>query len=132
PSAAEATPCPGEHRGTYPLPVRALAPGSIAAAADTKASLSDTVAATPGTFTFQLGATGAEISVSVDGSTTLSGLAKAINDKNAGVRATVVNTGTSATPAWKLSLVSSATGAANDIAIVHDDPTLGVANTQNA
>jgi flagellar hook-associated protein 2 len=59
-------------------------------------------------------------------------MVKAINDRNAGVKASVVNTGTAGTPAWKLTLTSTATGAANDIVIVADGTTLGITNTQAA
>jgi flagellar hook-associated protein 2 len=57
---------------------------------------------------------------------------KAINDKNAGVKAGVVNVGTSASPAYKLTLTSTASGAANNIVVVADGTSLGVANTQAA
>ena len=131
-TVATATAGPGDSRGAYTLTVTALARGSIAAASATRASLTDTVAAAAGTFQFKLGATGSVIGVAVDATTTLDQLARAINDKNAGVRASVVNAGTSAVPAWKLTLASNGTGASNDIAIVNDATTLGIASTQTA
>jgi flagellar hook-associated protein 2 len=112
--------------------VAGLARGSIAAAATTKASLTDAVAAADGTFQFKLGPTGAVVSVAVSATTTLDQLIQAINEENAGIKATAVNLGTPAAPAWKLTLTSVATGAANDIVIVDDDTTLAVANTQAA
>ena len=131
-TVATATAGPGSSRGTFTLTATALARGSIAAAGNTKAALTDTVATAAGSFQFKLGATGTTVSVSVDATTTLEQLAKAINDKTAGVKATVVNAGSSAIPAWKLTLASNATGASNDIVIVGDGTTLAIANTQTA
>jgi len=131
-TVATATASPGSSRGTYTLTATALARGSIAAAGSTKAALTDTVATGAGSFQFKLGATGSVVSVSVDATTTLEQLASAVNAKNAGVKATVVNAGTDAVPAWKLTLTSNATGASNDIVIVADGTTLAVANTQTA
>jgi flagellar hook-associated protein 2 len=129
---ATAVASPGSLRGSFSLTVTNLARGSIAAAATTRSSLTDTVAAGDGTFEFQLGASGPVVSVAVSATTTLEQLASAINDENAGVKATAVNVGTPAVPAFKLVLTSLGTGAANDIAIVHDDTQLGVASTQTA
>lgn len=131
-TVATATAGAGTAWGTFSLTATALARGSIAAASSTKGALTDAIAAVPGNFDFKLGAGGAVVSVSVDTSTTLEQLVKAINDKNAGVKASAVNVGTSAAPAYKLTLASTATGAANDIVIVGDGTTLGVANTQPA
>jgi flagellar hook-associated protein 2 len=129
---ATATAGPGGSRGAYTLTVTALARGSIATAGATRASVTDPVAAAAGSVQFKLGATGSVIAVAVDATTTLDQLARAINDKNAGVRASVVNAGTSALPAWKLTLASNGTGASNDIAIINDATTLGIASTQTA
>lgn len=131
-SVATATAGPGTARGTFTLTVTDLARGSIAAAAVTKGALTDIVASGAGNFQFKLGASGSVISVAVDATTTLDQLVKAINDKNAGVRASAVNVGTSAAPAYKLTLATSATGSGSNIVMVKDDTTLGVANTQAA
>jgi flagellar hook-associated protein 2 len=131
-TVATATAGPGTARGTFTLTVTGLARGSIASAATTKGALTDAVAAAPGSFQFKLGTGGAVVSVAVDTGTTLDQLVKAINDKNAGVKASAVNVGTSVAPAYKLTLVSTATGAANNIVVVSDGTTLGVANTQAA
>ncbi len=131
-TVATATAAPGSTTGTYTLTVSSLARGSLAAAATTKSALTDTVATTSGNFQFKLGATGPVVSVAVDTTTTLDQLAKAINDKQAGVKASIVNTGTTAAPAYKLTLLSVGTGAANNIAIVTDPTTLSVGNTQTA
>lgn len=131
-TVATATAAPGTTKGTFTLTATALAKGSIAAAATTKANLTDVVASATGNFEFKLGATGTVVSVAVDATTTLEQLVKGINDKNAGVKATAINAGTSATPAWKLTIISTATGAANNIVIVTDATTLSVTNTQAA
>jgi flagellar hook-associated protein 2 len=131
-TVATATAAPGTTRGTYTLTATALAKGSIAAAANTKSSLPSTVATATGVFEFKLGASGTVVSVPVTAATTLEQLVKDINDKNAGVRASAVNTGTVASPAWKLNMTSNATGASNNIVIVTDNTTLAIANTQTA
>jgi flagellar hook-associated protein 2 len=131
-TVATATASNGTVRGTFTLTTTALAKGSIAAAGTTKAALTDIVATTTDSFQFKLGATGTTVSVAVDATTTLEQLVKAINDKNAGVKAVAVNTGTTGSPAYKLTLTSNATGAANDIVIVNDATSLAIANTQTA
>lgn len=131
-SVASATASPGADHGTFSLTVTALARGSIATAATTKSAQTDTIATAVGTFQFKLGASGTVVSVPVDGTTTLAQLVKAINDKNAGVKAGVVNVGTSASPGYKLTLTSTASGAASNIVVVADGTSLGVANTQAA
>jgi flagellar hook-associated protein 2 len=131
-SVATAIADPGATRGTYTVTATALARGSIAAATNTKAALTNTIASGSGTFTFRLGASGAAVAVPVTLSTTLEQLVRDINDENAGVRADAINVGTSAAPAWKLTLTSTSTGSANDIVVLTDDTTLAIANTQPA
>lgn len=131
-TVAIATAAPGATKGTYTVTPTALARGSVAAAGNTKSSLTATVATADGSFTFKLGTGGAQVSVAVTGTTTLEQLVTAVNDKNAGVTATAVNAGTSASPAWKLTLTSNATGSASNIVIVNDPTTLAIANTQTA
>jgi flagellar hook-associated protein 2 len=116
-SVATATASAGADHGTFSLSVSALARGSIATASVTKGAQTDTIAAGAGTFQFKLGPSGTVVSVSVDGTTTLAQLVKAINDTSAGVKASVVNVGTSASPAYKLTLTSTATGAASNIVV---------------
>lgn len=128
---AVASASPGAARGSYTLTVTGLARGSIAAAASTKTALTDTIAAADGTFTFRLSG-GANVVIPVTTTTTLEQFVKAVNDASAGVRAAAVNVGTAAAPAFKLTLTSTATGAASDIVVVADGTTLGVANTQAA
>ncbi|HEY3005582.1 MAG TPA: flagellar filament capping protein FliD, partial [Kribbellaceae bacterium] len=129
-SVATASAAAGNTQGTFTLTTSALARNAIASAASTVSALTSTVASGPGTFEFRLGPTGAVVSVALTASTTLNDLVKAINDASAGVQATAVNLGTTASPAFKLTLASTATGAANDIVMVNDGTTLGVTTTQ--
>jgi flagellar hook-associated protein 2 len=131
-TVATATAISGVVKGTFTLTPTALAKGSIATAGVTKASLTDIVSSTTGDFKFKLGATGALVSVAVTPSTTLDDLVAAINDKNAGVRAAAVNTGTAEAPAYKLTITSNGTGAANNIVIDTDPTTLTIASSQTA
>jgi flagellar hook-associated protein 2 len=131
-TVATATAANGTVRGTFTITTTTLARGSIAAATVTKTALTDTVALGDGTFEFKLGTGGSVVSVDVTSTMTLEQLVSAINEKNAGVRATAVNTGTAAAPAYKLSITSNATGLANDILIENDDTTLTITNTQGA
>jgi flagellar hook-associated protein 2 len=127
---ATATAGPGSLRGVFSLTVTDLARGSIATATATKSALSDTVAAAAGSFAFKLGASGTVVTLAVDATTTLDQLIKKINDANAGVKASAVNVGTSASPAYKLALTSTGTGASSNIVVVTDNTSLGIANTQ--
>ena len=131
-TVATATATSGTVRGTFTITTTALAKGSIAAAGVTKSALTDTIAIGNGNFEFKLGATGSVVSVAVTSTTTLDQLITAINDKNAGVRATAVNVGTAAVPAYKLTITSNSTGLTNNIVIVTDPTTLTITNTQGA
>jgi len=131
-TVASATAVSGVVKGTFTLTASALAKGSIATAGVTKANLTDVVSSTTGNFQFKLSPTGTVVSVAVTPSTTLDQLVTAINDANGGVRASAVNTGTAASPAYKLTITSNGTGAANNIVIVNDPTTLTIANSQTA
>lgn len=130
-STLTATAGSGALNGTTEITVANLARGSIAASASGVASSTTAVASGPGTFSFQVGS-GAVQSIAIDGTTTLEGLASAVNGLGAGVTASVVNLGTDASPDYRLRLASQATGTANQISIVQDDTTLGVSVTQGA
>jgi flagellar hook-associated protein 2 len=67
--------------------------------------------------------------VDVDATTTLEGLAAAINELDGGVTASAINLGTEAVPDWRLHLVSEDTGAESTITIVRDDTQLSVQTT---
>jgi flagellar hook-associated protein 2 len=131
-SVATATAAPGSARGSYSLTMTSLARGSIAAATTTVGALTSPVADAPGDFQFKVGAGGSTIDIPYTETTTLNDLVAAINAAGAGVKAAAVNAGTSAIPAYKLTLTSTSTGAANNIVIVSDLPNLTVTNTQPA
>jgi flagellar hook-associated protein 2 len=131
-SVATAAVSSGASRGTFTLTVTVMARGSIAAAGNTRPELTSTVAAGDGALAFRLGADGDVVTVPLTATTTLQELIQAINDENAGVKASAVNTGSAETPAYKLTLTSDQTGAANDIVVVTDDTTLNVTNTRAA
>src|SRR5207253_6125986 len=78
------------------------------------------------------GASGSMVKVAVSPTTTLGQLVTASNATHAGVRATAVNTGTTAAPAYARTLASTRTGLANDITVVTDGTSLGVTTTQHA
>ena len=117
--------------GSTDITVSKLARNAIAVSANGLTSSTATVASGSGSFSFQIG-TGDTQTVAVDATTTLEGLASQINALGAGANATVVNVGTDASPDYRLRLASRDTGLSNDITIVTDDTTLGVAVTQAA
>lgn len=80
------------------------------------------------TFTFKVGS-GANQIVTLNNGATLDDLRSAINDLGAGVIASVINTGTESTPAYRLTLTASASGVANAVTIVTDTTTLDFLNT---
>jgi flagellar hook-associated protein 2 len=119
----------GAARGSLTITVGQLARGSTAGSTVGVASSTATVASGTGSFRFQVGS-GAVQTVSVDATTTLQGLADAINDLGAGVTASAVNLGTSTTPDYRLQIVSDTTGGASTIAVVQDDTSLAIQATQ--
>lgn len=84
------------------------------------------VAAGAGTFEFQVG-DGANQSIEVDSGTSLRDLAEKINAKNAGVRADIVNDGSSTNP-YRLVLTSENEGTAGLITVNNNDTTLDFTN----
>jgi flagellar hook-associated protein 2 len=121
----------GAAAGSTTITVSALARSAIATSATGTSSVDDTIASGSGSFAFRVGS-GVVQTVALDTSTTLQGLANAINDLDAGATATIINVGTSAAPDYRLRLASDATGTSNDLTIVTDDTTIGVAVTQTA
>jgi flagellar hook-associated protein 2 len=121
----------GALNGTTQITVHDLARGSVATSATGVASASSAIAAGSGSFSFQVGS-GDVQTISIDASTTLEGLASAINGLGAGASATVVNLGTASSPDYRLRLASRDTGTSNELTIVADDTSVGVAVTQNA
>ncbi len=122
----------GAQSGSTEITVHNLARPAIATSANGKAAATSTVATGSGNFSFRVGPTGPVQTIAVDTTTTLEGLATAINALDAGATASVVNVGTTASPDFRLRLGSAAVGTDAAVGIVTDDTTLGVAVTQTA
>lgn len=122
----------GAHNGSTEITVDHLARPAIATSANGKSAATSTVATGSGSFSFRVGPTGPVQTVAVDATTTLTGLASAINTLDAGATASVVNVGTTASPDYRLRLGSDDTGTAAAVSIITDDTTLGVAVSQAA
>ena len=121
----------GAATGSYTVQVTQLAKAhqiTNNAAKAVAATTTPIVSGGPGTFTFQVG-TGAPQTVTLNDGATLDDLRSAINDLGAGVTASVINTGTEASPAYRLTLTATASGAANTITVVTDTTTLDFTNT---
>jgi flagellar hook-associated protein 2 len=67
--------------------------------------------------------------VTLDATATLEDLRTAVNDLGAGVSASIINTGSDTTPAYRLVLTAASTGAANGVTIVSDDTDLDFDNS---
>lgn len=132
PNVVTATADSNASTGTTSITVLALARNAIATSTTSGLTSADAkVATATGTFTFRVGS-GSNQQVNVDATTTLQGLADAINAKGAGASASVVNTGTAANPDFRLRIASNDTGLSNDLTIVADPTTLGVTVSQAA
>ena len=117
--------------GTHTVTVNQLASAhQIVSNASTAVSTTDTdiVSGASGTFSFQVG-TGSVQTVNLDATGTLEDLRDGINNLGAGVSASILNTGTETTPAYRLVLGSNDTGASNSITISGDDTTLDTVTT---
>ncbi|MBI4003029.1 MAG: flagellar filament capping protein FliD [Nitrospira defluvii] len=120
----------GAARGSYTVQATQLAKAHQITNKAAKA-LSNTTGAIvsggSGTFTFKVGS-GSNQSIALNDGATLDDLRSAINDLGAGVSASVINTGTESTPAYRLTLTATASGAANAVTIVTDTTTLDFLN----
>ena len=87
----------------------------------------DIVSGASAAFTFRVG-TGTNQTVTLSGTATLEDLQTGINDLGAGVTASIVNTGSDTTPAYRVILTATASGASNGVTIVADGTTLDFAN----
>ncbi|MCA9498300.1 MAG: flagellar filament capping protein FliD [Nitrospirales bacterium] len=117
--------------GTYQVTVNQLASAhQIISKASTAVSSTDTdiVGAASGIFQFQAG-TGPIQTVNLDSTGTLDDLRAAINDLGAGVSASILNTGSEASPQYRLVLSANETGLDHAISIVADDTTLNTVTT---
>jgi flagellar hook-associated protein 2 len=109
--------------GTYTVTVNELASAhQIVSKASTAVSTTDTdiVKGASATFSFQVG-TGSVQTVNLDATGTLEDLRDGINNLGAGVSASILNTGTETTPAYRLVLGSNETGQDQAITIVEDN-----------
>ncbi len=116
--------------GSYSIQVTQLAQShqiTNKAAKAVSSTTTDIVSGAPATFTFKVG-TGSNQTVTLSDSATLEDLRTAINDLGAGVTASIINTGTESSPAYRLTLTGTSSGAANTITVVTDDTTLDMTN----
>lgn len=116
--------------GIYSIRVVQLAQSHQIVSKAAKAVSSETADIVSGgsaTFTFQVGS-GANQTVNLGSTATLTDLRDQINDLGAGVTASLINTGTEATPSYRLALSSNNTGSDNAITIVADDTDLDLVN----
>jgi flagellar hook-associated protein 2 len=117
--------------GTYTVTVNELASAhQIVSKASTAVSTTDTdiVSGASGIFSFQVG-TGSVQTVNLGATGTLEDLRDGINNLGAGVSASILNTGTETTPAYRLVLASNDTGASNSLTISADDTILDTVTT---
>lgn len=131
PNVLSANATSGSTPGTYTVNVTQLATAhqitnkNATTVATPTASI---VSGASATFSFKIGA-GDVQNVSLGSGASLDDLKTAINDLSAGVTASVLNTGTESTPAYRLVLSSTATGAASAVTITSDSTNLDFLNT---
>lgn len=116
--------------GSYTVRVTQLAQShqlTNTAAKAVAATTTDIVSGSSGTFTFQVGS-GSNQTITLGATATIEDLQTAINDLGAGAVASLVNTGTDASPAYRLVLTASSTGAGNGITVVADNTDLDFLN----
>ncbi|MCS6296505.1 MAG: flagellar filament capping protein FliD [Nitrospira sp.] len=121
----------GAATGSYTVQVTQLAKAhqiTNSAGKAVAATTTPIVSGGSGTFTFKVGS-GANQTVTLNDGATLDDLRSAINDLGAGVTASVINTGTVSTPAYRLTLTATASGAANAVTVVADSTSLDFTNT---
>lgn len=117
--------------GSYTVKITQLAQAhqlTNKAAKAVATTTTDIVSGASGTFTFRVG-TGSNQTVTLSATATIEDLKTAINDLGAGVAASVVNTGTSVSPAYRLVLTATSTGASTGVTIVADNTDLDFMNT---
>ncbi len=117
--------------GTHTVTINQLASAhQIVSKASTAVTATDTdiVSGASGTFSFSVGG-GSTQTVNLGANGTLEELRDGINDLGAGVSASILNTGTVATPAYRLVLSSNDTGASNSITISADNTDLSTVTT---
>ena len=87
----------------------------------------DIVSGASATFTFRAGS-GTDQTVTLGNAATLQDLQTGINNLGTGVTASIINAGSDTTPAYRLILTATASGASNGVTIVADGTTLDFAN----
>ena len=120
----------GAGTGSYTVQVTQLAKANQITNKAAKAVSSTTdaiVGGGSGTFTFKVGSGTNQVVTLKDGAT-LDDLRSAINDLGAGVTASVINTGTESSPAYRLTLTATSSGASNAISIMTDTTSLDFLN----
>ena len=129
-SVLDAQASAGAGTGSYTVQVTQLAKANQITNKSAKAVASTTTAIVSGgsaTFTFKVGSGSNQVISLADGAT-LDDLRSAINDLGAGVTASVINTGTESSPAYRLTLTATRSGATNAITVVTDTTTLDFLN----
>jgi flagellar hook-associated protein 2 len=129
-SVLQAQSSAGAGTGSYTVQVTQLAKAHQITnkAANAVSSTTDAiVSGGAGTFTFKVGS-GSNQVVTLNNGATLEDLRSAINDLGAGVTASVINTGTESSPAYRLTLTATHSGATHAISIVTDSTTLDFLN----
>lgn len=125
-----ATGSPSAAQGSYAVKVTQLAQShqiTNKAAKAVASTATDIVNGGSGTFTFRVGS-GTNQTVSLSATATIEDLKAAINDLGAGVTASVVNTGSEGSPAYRLVLTATSTGAMGEVTIVGDNTELDFLN----
>jgi flagellar hook-associated protein 2 len=100
--------------GVYNLAVSSLAKAKSLQSSTSYTSTTDTIGT--GTLAITVGSTITSVTIDATNNT-LTGLKSAINDSGAGVTASIVNVGSSATPQYTLVIQGKKTGIANDVTV---------------
>lgn len=119
--------------GAYNIKVSQLAQAQKSASAETFSS-TKTAAGISGTITLTSPSSGTPINISVVATDTLADIQSAITNSGANITATMVNTASTSSPAYKLLLTGDNKGAANDftVATTLDAGALSFSTTQTA
>jgi flagellar hook-associated protein 2 len=121
----------GATPGNYTINVTQLAAAhqlTNKAAKEVGSTTNSIVSGASATFSFQVGS-GAVQNITLGAGATLDDLKTQINDLGAGVQASVLNTGTASSPAYRLVLSSTTTGLASAVTITGDSTSLDFLNT---
>ena len=120
--------------GSYIVQVVQLAQANQIANKAAKSVASTTASIVSGptaTFSFTLGS-GAAQTVTLSTGASLQDLQNGINNLGAGVTASIINTGTAASPSYRLVLTSNSTGSGNAITVTADGTSLDFLNSSGS